>query len=117
MTPISNLYKVLSELEDVNTDECRAVMTDYDSYVEDIQKKIYNQTFMAQYSNAKKYYQKGNKSGEKRSLIFAVNVIESNDSLTKELRNKNVRDYVTGTLLTPGKIAKRLNDLGGVKLA
>lgn len=117
MSPLNNLYKVLSELEDVNADESRAVMSDYDSYVDDIQKKIYIQTFMTQYNNAKKYYRKGNKAGEKRSLIFAINVIESNDSLSKELRNKNVRDYVTGTRLTPGKIAKRLNDLDGVKLA
>ncbi|PKD43730.1 hypothetical protein [Rhodohalobacter barkolensis] len=116
MTPINNLYKVLSELEAVNAEECRDVMSDYDSYVDDIQKKIYIQTFMIQYNNAKKYYRKGNKTGEKRSLIFAINVIQSNDSLTMELRNKNVRDYVTGTRLTPGKIAKRLNELDGVKL-
>ena len=117
MTPLNNLYKVLSELEDVNTDECRAVMSNYDSYVDDVQKKIYVQTFMAQYNNAKKYYLKGNKSGEKRSLIFAINIIESNESMNKELRDHNIRDYVSGTRLTSGKIAKRLNDLNGVKLA
>lgn len=117
MTPINNLYKVLSELEDVNTDECRAVMSDYDSYVDDIQKKIYIQTFMAQYSNAKKYYLKGNKSGEKRSLIFAINVSESIKSINKDLKNRNVRDYVTGTQLTTGKIAQRLEDLSKVALA
>ncbi|PKD44322.1 hypothetical protein CWD77_02310 [Rhodohalobacter barkolensis] len=116
MNPLNNMYKVLSELEDINEDECRGVMSNYDSFVDDVQNKIFIQTFMDQYRNAEKYYMKGNKSGEKKSLIFAVNTIESMSAMSEDLRDENIRDYVTGTWLTSEKLAKRLDELGGVRL-
>ncbi|MFO7800504.1 MAG: hypothetical protein R6V22_12115 [Rhodohalobacter sp.] len=116
MNPLNNLYKVITELNEINKDECRAVMTDYDSYLDTVQNKIYDQTFRAQYSNAEKFYKKGNKSGEKRSLIFAINVSESIKSMNKYLSNEHIRDYVTGRILTSGKIAQRLDSLGGIRL-
>lgn len=116
MNPLTNMYKVLSELDEVDKNECRGVMSNYDSFVDGVQNKIFIQTFTNQYTNAEKYYLKGNRSGEKKSLIFAINTIRSVSAMTKDFIDMNIRDYVTGTKLTSEKLANRLDELSRVRL-
>ncbi len=115
MTPLNNLYKVLSELEEIDINKCRGVMSNYDSYVDGVQNRIYIQTFIAQYRNAEKYYLKGNKAGEKKSLLFAMNVSESIKSIDEYFRNDDIRDYITGKILTSEILEQRLEELGTVR--
>ena len=110
MNPSNNLHQVLSTLDGIDPDKCRGLMSNYDSFINRIQHKISIQTFIAHYRSAEKNYLKGYKDGEKKSLIRARNIIDSEKIKDQDLSDEDLRDYITGTLLTAEKIAKRLGD-------
>jgi hypothetical protein len=110
MNPINNLNQVLSTLEGINTDECRGVMSDFDNFKLRIQQKIFIQTFISHFRHAEKSYLKGNEAGEKKSLMFALNLIYSEIIKDQDLKDEDLRDYITGTILTSQKMAIRLRE-------
>jgi hypothetical protein len=112
MTPINNLNQVLSTLEGIDTDACRGVMSDYDSFMHRIQQKIFIQTFISHYKHAEKSYEKENETGEKKSLIFALNLIHSEIIKNQDLKDEDLHDYITGAILATENIEMRLRELG-----
>lgn len=116
MDTSNNQYQVLSTLVDLDTDECRQVMSDYDSFMNRFQWKISMRTFVVHFRNAKKNHLKEDNVSEKKSLKRAMNIVDSDIITDEDLRNENLRDYITGTFLTSGKIMSRLHELGSKEL-
>jgi hypothetical protein len=107
----NNLNQVLSTLESIDTNECRDVMSDYDSFIHRIQQEIFIQTLISYFNHAENCYLKGNETGEKKSLSFAQNLINSENIKDQDLKTRNLRDYLTGLVLTSDIIAMRLREL------
>ncbi len=109
----NNLNQVLSTLESIDTDECRDVMLDYDSFKQRIQQEIFIQTIISYFIHAENRYLKGNVTGEKKTLSFAPNLIDFENIKDQDLKDKDIRDYISGMVLTADKIAMRLRELRG----
>jgi hypothetical protein len=112
MGTTNNLYQVLSTLKGIDPQECRGLMSDYDSFINRIESKINIQTFIAHFRNAEKSYLKRNKAGEKRSLLLALDQIKYYNFTDTDLKEEGFRDYITGTILTIKKIKMRLKSIG-----
>ncbi|TVR28761.1 MAG: hypothetical protein EA390_11190 [Balneolaceae bacterium] len=114
MNRTNNQYQILSQLEGIDSHECRKSMLDFDSFVDRVQHKIFIQTFIVHCRNAKKSYMRKDDVSEKKSLIRALDIIDSEKISDEDLRAEELLDYITGTFLTSGKIANRLDELGVV---
>jgi len=111
MDTSNNQYQALSQLAELDAGECRQVMSDYDRFMNRIQWKISMRTFIVHFRNAQKNYSKNDIASEKKSLIHAMNIIDSDKITDENLRNENFRDYTTGTFLTSEIITMRLQNL------
>jgi len=114
MNRTNKQYQILSQLEEINLYECRKMMLDFDSFVDRVQHKIFIQTLIAHCRNAKKGYMRKDEISEKKSLIRALDIIDSEKISDEDLRAEELLDYVTGTFLTAEKIENRLDKLGVV---
>lgn len=108
---IDNLYQVLSTLDGIEPAQCRKNMLDYDEFMNEIQRKIFIQTFIVQYRNAQKCYLKENTGSEIKSLKNVINLMESDKITNQDFIEKGLKDYVTRTVLTTEKIEARLHEL------
>lgn len=108
----TNQLETLSKLEDLDQSECREVMSDYDSFKNRVQLKTSVRTFVAHLRNAETSHVKKNYTREKQSLTHAMDITHSDHITDGDMRNEELRDYITGTVLTSEKIGARLNELG-----
>jgi len=108
---IDNLYRVLSDLDGIEPAQCRENMLDYDEFMNEIQHKIFIQTFIVQYRNAEKCYMKENRYSEMKSLKNVINLMDTDEITDQEFKEKGLKDYVTRTVLTTDKIVARLKEL------
>ena len=112
MSTTNNQYQALSTLEGIDPTDCRKVMSNYDSFMNRVQRKIIMQPFINHIKSAEKSYRKEDEVREKKSLIRAMNIIGSDKITDEDFIEEDLRDYVTGTLLTSEKIKMRLQTLG-----
>jgi len=112
MSTMNNQYQALSTLEGIDPADCRKVMSNYDSFMNRVQRKVIMQPFIKHIRSAEKSYRKEDEVREKKSLIRAMNIIGSDKIADEDLREEVLRDYVTGTYLTSEKIKMRLQTLG-----
>jgi len=112
MSTAKNQYQALSTLENIDPADCRQIMSNYDSFMDGVKRKIFIQPFINHIRSAEKSYTKEDDVREKKSLIRAMNIIGSNKITDEDLREEDLRDYVTGTFLTSEKIKMRLRKLG-----
>jgi hypothetical protein len=110
----NNQYQIYSSLEGIDPAECRKTMLDFDSFVDRVQHKIFIQTFIVHCRNAKKSYLRKDEVSEKKSLLRALDIIDSEKISDEDLKEEELLDYVTGTYLTSEKIENRLDELGVV---
>lgn len=111
MDQTNTLNQVLTALVGIDSHACREVMSDYDIFIDKIQHKIHVQAFIDQYREAEVSYLKGNEAGEKKSLKIALDIIEFKKIKNEDFRDENLQDYITGSLLTSERIAKRQREL------
>lgn len=111
MIQTSRLNQVLSTLEGINSEECRGVMSNYDSFKHQIQQHISIQTFIAHFRRAEINYLNGNEVEEKKSLKTAMKLINSGSIKDIDLKDKDLRSYKTGTMLTSQIMSMRLREL------
>lgn len=111
MDQTNTLNQVLTALVGIDSHACREVMSDYDYFINKIQHKIYVQSFIDQYRDAEVSYLKGNEAGEKKSLKIARDIMEYKSIRNEDLSDENLKDYITGSLLTSERIAKRQREL------
>lgn len=112
MSPMNNLYHVLSTMKSIDPVTGRGLMSDYDRFVNKIQHKIIIQTFIAHFRNAEKSYLNENEAGEKRSLLLALDQIKNYNITDADLKEQGFRDYTTDVNLTIKKIKMRLESFG-----
>jgi hypothetical protein len=112
----NNIYRVLLTLNGVEPAECRKSMVDYDNFMNGIHQKLFIQTFIVHYRNAEKCYLKGNTESEIKSLNHVIHIMESDIITDQILKEENMLDYETGTLLTKEKILTRLHELEHVAM-
>jgi hypothetical protein len=112
MNRTNNQYQILSQLEGIDSYECRKTMLDFDSFVDKVQHKVFIQTFIVHSRNAKKSYMRNDDVSEKKSLMRALDIIDSEKISDQDLKDEGLLDYVTGTILTSQKIESRLDELG-----
>lgn len=110
-TTNNNLYRVLLTMDGIKPNECRKVMVDYDNFMQVIHQKLFIQTFIVHYRNAEKCYINENTESEKKSLKHVLNSIESDKITDQDLKEEEILDYVTGTILTTEKIVSRHHEL------
>jgi hypothetical protein len=114
MNGTNNQYQIFSLLDGIDPAECRKSMLDFDSFVAKVERRLFIQTFIVHCRNAKKSYSRGDELGEKKSLLRALDIIESEKISDEDLREEELLDYQSGTFLTSEKIATRLDELGVV---
>lgn len=107
-----NQFQTLSKLGGLDQAECRNAMSNYDIFMNKLQLKVPVRILIAHLVNAEKNHLNENNGREKKSLLQAMNIIDSYKVTDKELRKEKLRDYITGTFLTSEKIAMRLDELG-----
>jgi len=106
-----NQYQVLSALKSVDAVECRKSMLDYDVFFKRVQRKIFIQSFIVHFESAEKSHWSGDNLSEKKSLIYALNILDSDKISDGDLKDAGVLDYMTRTVLTTDKLLKRLQKL------
>ena len=106
-----NQYQVLSALKSVDANEGRKTVLDYDNFLKRVQRKIFTQSFIVHYESAEKSHWTGDNFGEMKSLIHAVNILDSDKITDEDLKDAGMLDYLTKTILTSEKILRRLEKL------
>ncbi|NBC65654.1 MAG: hypothetical protein GVY07_08400 [Bacteroidetes bacterium] len=106
-----NQYQILSALKGIDATESRKTVLDYDNFLKRVQRKIFTQSFIVHYENAEKCHWTGDNFGEMKSLIYALNILESDKITDEDLKDASLLDYKTKTGLTSEKIAHRLQTL------
>jgi hypothetical protein len=112
MNSNNNYYKIFSSLEEIDSDDCRRMMVDYDSFVEKIHQTVHIKTIVVHCRNAEKSYFRKDEINEKKSLIRALDILESykisDDALVEE---EELLNYVSETNRISEKISMRLTEL------
>lgn len=106
-----NQYQILSALKGIGAKEGRKTVLDYDRFLIRVQRKIFIQSFIVHYENAKKSYWRGDNFGEMKSLIYALNLLDSDKITDEDLRDTGLLDYTAKKVLTSKIIALRLHKL------
>jgi hypothetical protein len=106
-----NQFQVLSALKGVDAKEGRKMVLDYDNFLAKVKRKIFIQSFIVHYESAEKSHCAGDNFGEIKSLIYAMNILDSDKITNEDLEDTRLLDYTTRTVLTADKIAMRLQIL------
>jgi len=114
MNETNSQYQIYSLLDEIDPAECREKMLDFDSFFDKVQRKLFFQTFMVHYRNAEKSYLRKDDIGEKKSLIRALDIIDTEKISDEDLKEEELLDYVSGTFLTSDNVEERLDALGVV---
>jgi len=106
-----NQYQVLSALKGVDANEGRKMVLDYDSFLARVKRKIFIQSFIVHFESAEKCRRTEDNFGEMKSLIYAMNILDSDKITDEDLKDARLIDYITKTVLTTDTIAARLQSL------
>jgi len=86
-------------------------MSDYDSFKHRIKQEIFIRTFISYFIQAENRYLEGNEAGDKELLSLALNLIDSESLKDQDSKDQDIRDLISGMVLTADKIATRLRDI------
>lgn len=111
---LNNHQRVLSTLNTIDPSDCRQVMTNFDSYMEGIQKILFLETLSDLLLTAELNYKRRDPDGEKRSLVKILKTLKFGIVSDSDLESKSFQDYSTRTILTKQKVENRLHKLNGM---
>ncbi|MFO7847519.1 MAG: hypothetical protein R6V27_13220 [Balneolaceae bacterium] len=111
---MNNHKKVLSTLNTIDPVDCRQVMSNYDSYMESVQRILLFETLSDLLNTAELNYKHQDPGGEKRTLKKMLKTLKLGIVSDRDLENKSLRDYSTRTTLTIQKIENRIIKLNGM---
>jgi hypothetical protein len=109
-----NQYQILSNLQGIDPAECRKSMSNYDSFMNGIQQKVHIQKLLIYCRNAENSYFRNDEVREKKYLLRALDIIDSEQLNNEDLRMEKLLSYIEDTYLVSEKIMNRLDDLGVV---
>lgn len=111
---MNNHKKVLSTLNTIDPVDCRQVMSNYDSYMEGVQRILLFETLSDLLNTAELNYKRRDPDGEKRSLVKILKTLKVGIVSDSDLESKSFQDYSTRTTLTIQKIENRIIKLNGM---
>ncbi|MDX1641365.1 MAG: hypothetical protein R3220_06690 [Balneolaceae bacterium] len=109
---IVKLEETLLKIRNTDPATGRKIMTNYNDFIDTLNRMIKVQPVSEHVGKAAFYYHKHNKFFEKNSLFNARCEIKENNISDEDLRTTNMQDYITGNILTLSGIEQRLTELG-----
>ncbi len=102
----------LLEIRNIDPATGRKIMTNYDDFIDTLNRMIKVKPVNEHLRKAAFYNRKSNKFFEKNSLFNARCEIKEHNISDEDLRTVNLQDYITGNILTLTGIKQRLAALG-----